>query len=93
MRRSLSSGIDPLAALMIALLAFMAFVRAQAPAAAQVVAVKAGRLFDAKSGTSLTSQVILINGDRITDVGRRTASGFRRGRKSSTLVAPRCCRA
>jgi len=69
MRRSLSSGIDPLAALMIALLAFMAFVRAQAPAAAQVVAVKAGRLFDAKSGTSLTSQVILINDDRLTDVG------------------------
>ena len=69
MRRSLSSGIDPLAALIIALLAFMAVVRAQAPAAAQVVAVKAGRLFDAKSGTSLTSQVILINGDRITDVG------------------------
>jgi hypothetical protein len=77
---------------MIALLAFMAFVRAQAPAAAQVVAVKAGRLFDAKSG-SLTSQVILINGDRITDVGPANRIRIQRRRKSSALVPPRCCRA
>ena len=35
----------------------------------QVVAVKAGRLFDAKAGTMLTNQVVLIRGDRITDVG------------------------
>jgi imidazolonepropionase-like amidohydrolase len=34
-----------------------------------VVAVKAGRLFDAKAGTLLRNQVILIRGDRITDVG------------------------
>jgi imidazolonepropionase-like amidohydrolase len=33
------------------------------------VAVRAGRLFDPKSGTNLTNQVILIQGDRITDVG------------------------
>src|ERR1017187_592107 len=33
------------------------------------VAVRAGRLFDPKSGTNLTNQVILIHGDRITDVG------------------------
>ena len=33
------------------------------------VAVRAGRLFDAKSGTNLTDQVILIKGDRIVDVG------------------------
>src|SRR5580698_5505361 len=39
---------------------------AKAPA---VVAVKAGRLFDAKAGTLLRNQVILIRGDRITDVG------------------------
>ena len=35
----------------------------------QGVAVRAGRLFDPKSGTNLTNQVILIKGDRIVDVG------------------------
>jgi imidazolonepropionase-like amidohydrolase len=38
-------------------------------APAQGWAVRAGRLFDPKSGTNLTNQVILIKGDRITDVG------------------------
>jgi imidazolonepropionase-like amidohydrolase len=33
------------------------------------VAVRAGRLFDARSGTNLTNQVILIQGDRIIEVG------------------------
>ena len=33
------------------------------------VAVRAGRLFDSKSGQMLTRQVVLIQGDRITDVG------------------------
>jgi len=36
---------------------------------AQVVAVRAGRLFDARSGTMLPNQIVLITGDRITDVG------------------------
>ena len=40
----------------------------QAPPA-QGVAIRAGRLFDPKSGTNLTNQVIVIKGDRITDVG------------------------
>jgi imidazolonepropionase-like amidohydrolase len=35
----------------------------------QVVAVRAGRLFDARSGNMLNNQVVLIKGDRITDVG------------------------
>jgi imidazolonepropionase-like amidohydrolase len=35
----------------------------------QVVVVRAGRLFDPKSGTLLNNQLILIRGDRITDVG------------------------
>src|ERR1700680_1224443 len=39
------------------------------PATGQVVAVRAGRLFDPKSGTNLPNQVVLIRGDRITDVG------------------------
>jgi imidazolonepropionase-like amidohydrolase len=35
----------------------------------QVVAVRAGRLFDSKSGQELTRQVVLIQGERITEVG------------------------
>jgi imidazolonepropionase-like amidohydrolase len=35
----------------------------------QVVAVRAGRMFDSRSGNMLTNQVVLIRGDRITDVG------------------------
>ena len=35
----------------------------------QVIAVRAGRLFDSRSGTVLTNQVILIKGDRITLAG------------------------
>ena len=35
----------------------------------QIVAIHAGRLFDSRSGTMQPSQVILIQGDRITDVG------------------------
>jgi imidazolonepropionase-like amidohydrolase len=36
---------------------------------AQVVAIRAGRLFDARSGKMLANQVIVIRGDRIADVG------------------------
>src|SRR5438067_12837099 len=36
---------------------------------AQGVAVRAGRMFDPKSGTNLVNQVSLIKGDRITGVG------------------------
>jgi imidazolonepropionase-like amidohydrolase len=41
---------------------------AQVPAG-QTVAVRAGRMFDPRSGTLLANQVIVIRGDRITDVG------------------------
>jgi imidazolonepropionase-like amidohydrolase len=42
----------------------------QAPTPARkTVAVRAGRLFDPKSGTLLADQVVLISGDRIADVG------------------------
>jgi len=37
------------------------------------VAVRAGRMFDAKAGTMLTNQIILIRGDRIADVGPSVA--------------------
>src|SRR5438093_4935978 len=36
---------------------------------AQVIAVRAGRLFDAKSGSLLNNQVVLIKGDRIAETG------------------------
>ncbi len=36
---------------------------------AQVIAIRAGRLFDARSGNMLNNQVVLIKGDRVTDVG------------------------
>jgi len=41
----------------------------QCPPAARVVAVRAGRMFDSKSGQMLTKQVVLLSGDRITEVG------------------------
>jgi imidazolonepropionase-like amidohydrolase len=37
--------------------------------AGQVVAVRAGRLYDPKTSSLLTNQVVLIRGDRIADVG------------------------
>ena len=37
--------------------------------AAQVVAVRAGRLYDPKSGTVANNQVVLIKGDRVAEVG------------------------
>jgi imidazolonepropionase-like amidohydrolase len=40
----------------------------QAPPA-QGVVIRAGRLFDPKSGTNLLNQVIVVKGDRITGVG------------------------
>jgi imidazolonepropionase-like amidohydrolase len=39
------------------------------PVTPGVSAIRAGKLFDSKSGKVLTKQVILIMGDRITDVG------------------------
>ncbi len=39
------------------------------PPPAQGIAIKAGRMFDARAGRNLTNQVILIKGDRIVDVG------------------------
>src|SRR5947209_15475624 len=37
--------------------------------AEQVTAVRAGRLFDSKTGQMLTKQVVLLQGERITEVG------------------------
>jgi imidazolonepropionase-like amidohydrolase len=35
----------------------------------QVIAIRAGRLFDSKSGNLLNNQVVIVRGDRISDVG------------------------
>ena len=39
------------------------------PPAPRVIAVRAGRLFDSKTGQMLTKQVVLLFGERITEVG------------------------
>src|SRR5215510_3536731 len=41
----------------------------QCPPAPRNAAVRAGRLFDTKSGRMLTKQIVLLSGDKITDVG------------------------
>ena len=41
----------------------------QCPPAARAVAVRAGRLFDSVTGTMLTRQVVVVQGDRIAAVG------------------------
>lgn len=41
----------------------------QCPPAARTVAVRAGRLFDSITGHMLTKQVVLVTGERITEVG------------------------
>src|SRR5215831_18234194 len=35
----------------------------------QIVVIRAGRLFDARSGKMLSNQVIVVKGDRIAEVG------------------------
>src|SRR5258708_12294176 len=44
---------------------------AQAPSA--VTAIRAGRLLDPEAGRVLTNQIILVTGNRITDVGPNVA--------------------
>jgi len=55
-----------LAGVILTTIAFTAALHSQA---SQPVAVRAGRLFDSKTGQLLTKQVVLIQGARITDVG------------------------
>ena len=53
----------------------------QCPPAARTYAVRAGRLFDSKSGQMLTKQVVWCPGERIAEAARRGRFGFRRGRR------------
>jgi imidazolonepropionase-like amidohydrolase len=39
------------------------------PPAAKTIAIRAGHLFDSKSGQLLTNQIVVIRGDRIAEVG------------------------
>jgi imidazolonepropionase-like amidohydrolase len=41
----------------------------QCPPAARTIAVRAGHLFDSKTGQMLNKQVVILTGERITDVG------------------------
>ncbi len=41
----------------------------QCPPAPRTIAIRAGRLFDSKTGQMLTKQVVILTGDRITEVG------------------------
>ena len=55
-----------------------------------VVAIRAGRLFDARTGTMLNNQVVLVRGDRVTDVGAGLAipAGARVVDLSAATVLP-----
>src|SRR5947207_1784352 len=39
------------------------------PPAPRTIAIRAGRLFDSKSGQTLTNQVIVVQGEKIAEVG------------------------
>src|SRR5437762_6406705 len=58
----------------------------------QSVAIRAGRLFDPKSGANLIEQMVLIDGDRITNVGPsnrvRVPAGARVINLSQATVLP-----
>src|SRR3977135_4313768 len=51
----------------------------QCPPAARVVAVRAGRTFESSTGQMLTAQVVVLSGDRITDVGPASKVGIPAG--------------
>ncbi len=44
----------------------------QCPPAPRVIAIRAGRLFDSKTGQMLAKQLVILSGERITDVGSQS---------------------
>src|SRR5215468_12506709 len=54
----------------------------------QIVAIRAGRLFDSRSGNIQNNQVVLITGDRITDVGSASAVQLPAGTRVLDLSSP-----
>ena len=64
-----------------------------APAAPQTALVKAGRLVDARAGAVLTNQAILIEGERIKELGPAgTVACSPSKRRLSTTMAGRAAR-
>jgi len=76
----------------------------QCPPAPRVVAVRAGRLFDTRTGQMLTRQVVLLSGERITEVAPLRSDNSERGllescdatyvypdSEASTLSPRACC--
>ena len=53
----------------------------QCPPAPRVIAVRAGRLFDSKTGQMLTKQVVLLRASASPRSDRRRRSRFRRARR------------
>jgi len=59
---------------------------------AQITAIRAGRLFDPKSGGHLTDQVVLISRDRIMDVGPSDGCRSHPAPGPSTSAGRQSCR-
>jgi imidazolonepropionase-like amidohydrolase len=69
---TLPKGLNTIATTLVALLV-AATLNAQAPAPPQVTAIRAGRLLDPEAGRILASQIIVVEGTRIRDVGPNVA--------------------
>jgi len=91
MRNRSSRVASPLLVAVFGVLTLVVLHSAQTPSSETVV-VRAGRLFDAKAGTNLVDQIVVIRGDRITDVGPasrvRPPSGARVIDLSTSTVLP-----
>src|SRR5471032_1075662 len=51
----------------------------QCPPAPRVIAIRAGRLFDSNTGRMLTRQIVIVSGERITEVGPQGQVGIPAG--------------
>ena len=76
------------------LLALLATAQAAAQSAPVVTLVKAARLLDPRTGKVLTPAAVLVENDRISEVGSPSQLQAHAPPPSgrSTSAAPRCCR-
>jgi imidazolonepropionase-like amidohydrolase len=51
----------------------------QCPPAPRIIAIRAGRLFDSNTGRMLTRQIVIVSGERITEVGPQGQVGIPAG--------------
>jgi hypothetical protein len=56
----------------------------------QIVAIRAGRLFDPKAGTKIVNQVVLVSVDKVTDVGPAASVKIPAAPASSISARLRC---